>query len=265
MKKVLSVLLSLIFMLGILALPAEAASTNTESTLYNNVPKTIKINGTTFNGTYNSKSKKITYKANKSYHEDFEDLENTFSYVMAYETSVTGVNADFQSTWDETTKFLSIVFNDMIRTGKIKTIKFDCGKRNGYSQGFSWNFQTKNNLVTRLTFGVEEGGGEAWDYSYDQKGNLKKIANSYGDSYKINQKDNQITTIEYYTYDQVREVITKHYNENDAEYYHGIWGMLYVNIEKDQDNHIFSISETVKYSNKKTHSTPTVKFTYMKI
>lgn len=267
MKRILSTLLSLIFMLGVIALPAGAASANAESTLCNNVPKTIQVNGATFNGTYNSKSKKLTYKVNQSYYEDFTfGLYNVFAYIMDYQSSVTGINGEFQSTPDETTRFLSIVFNDMIRTGKIKTIKFDYGKWNGYPQGCSFDFTFKNNHVTSMAFNVEEGGSEVWNYSYDQKGNLKKITYLLDETsyHKINQKNNQITTIEYYENSQIKERITMHYGGYDC-YFQGSYGFLEAKIEKDKDNNISSISETVTYDNGVSRSTPTVKFTYMKI
>lgn len=272
MKKLVSFLLSLILVLGLVAIPAGAVSTNAESTLYNDVPKTIQVNGATFNGTYNSKSKKLTYKVNKSNYEDFDPLGlyNIFAWIMRYQSSVIGINSDFTTIPEEYIQFFSIAFNDMIRTGKIKTIKFDFGTWHGNPQGYSFVFQTKNNHVTRMDFNVEEGGGEPYFYSYDQKGNLRKITYGLDETsyYKINQKDDRITTIVYYENNRVKEIITPEYNADgvlESTNFAGNYSMLDFNGVTDNNKNIISASETVTYDNGVSKSTPTVKFTYMKI
>lgn len=269
MKKFLSILLSLLFVCSmVVVVPAGA-----ESKLYNNVPKTIKVNGTTFTGTYNAKSKQLTYKSNKKYYEDFEiGMYDVFAYAMKYQSSDTDININFGvlPECNNTLILLSVAFNDMVRTGKIRKIKFDYGKLNGYAQGWEFVFKSKNNHTTQMSFNVEEAGGETWNYSYDKQGNIKKISEVIsGDYIKVNQKDGKISSIVYYSndqavmiwtptsYDQYGNIGNYQYQGDDADY---TWSS-----EIDSNNNLSSISETITYSNGKVQSTPKVEFTYMKI
>lgn len=268
MKKFLSILLSLLFVCSmVFVVPAGA-----ESKLYNDVPNTIKVNGTTFTGTYNAKSKQLTYKSNKKYYEDFEiGLYNIFAYAMQYQSSDNIINQNMLfPEYNNTLVLLSIAFNDMVRTGKIRKIKFDYGKLDGYAQGWELVFKSKNNHTTQMSFNVEEAGGETWNYSYDKQGNIKKISEVIsGDYIKVNQKDGKISSIVYYSNDQATLILTptaydqsgyiSTYNAHgdDTDYK---WSS-----ETDSDNNLSSISETITYSNGKVQSTPKVEFTYMKI
>lgn len=121
-----------------------------------------------------------------------------------------------------------------------------------------------------MDFNVEEGGGEPYFYSYDKKGNLRKITYGLDETsyYKINQKDDRITTIDYYENNRVKEIITPEYNADGAlesTTFAGNYSMLDFNRVTDNNKNIISASETVTYENGVSKSTPTVKFTYMKI
>ncbi len=269
MKKVLLLVLSLLFVCSmVFVVPAGA-----ESKLYNDVPKTIKVNGTTFTGTYNAKSKQLTYKSDKKYYEDFDiGMYNVFAYAMKYQSSDTDINWNFGTfhEYNDTLTLLSVAFNDMVRTGKIRKIKFDYGKLDGYAQGWELIFKSKNNHTTQMSFNVEEDGGETWNYSYDKQGNIKKISEEIsGDYIKVNQKEGKISSIIYYSndqavliltptaYDQYGDISTYNAQGDDTDYK---WSS-----ETDSNNNLSSISETITYNNGKVQSTPKVEFTYMKI
>lgn len=187
MKKVISIILSLVMNLGLLTvLPAYA-----QSSLINKVPKTIKIGGTTLTGTYNAKTKTLTYRANNQ-GRDYEPIYVTAALAQA--STDTKVNRDFAAIDPE----VGLVFNDMIRSGKIKKLNvYFRNKGEDFDRGNEYTFKTKNGKVTMEDSNMIEGDGYSYKYTYDTSGNIIKFETLGAGGYltTINHSGDRITSM----------------------------------------------------------------------
>lgn len=232
MKKVLSVLLSLIFMLGILAVPTTA-----QGNYSNKVPKTViwyieKVGietriaylekETQLTASYNASKKELTYNANRDNAGDNLTSEALF-IGMASASTDTKLNQDYArcgytaamnssndfsdkeyalGTYSLRDKIIitGVVINDSIRTGKIQKLIINFG-----TYRIIMTFTTKGNHVTEMTYTDEIPDETAsvsnwkFEYSYDSNGNIIKIEqNYYPYKYEITvqHRNNQITLID---------------------------------------------------------------------
>lgn len=267
MKKTVSILLSLVFVLSmLLAVPAGAATK-----LNNSIPKTIKMGNITYTGSYNSKNKTLTYKSNTNDEDSPVAVYEFLILAMTINTTDTKINQDFCDLVDDEIDLLSLAFNDMVRTGKIKKIIINSGKNlYGNKIGFEFQFKTKNNHVTSMDFVVYEAGGESFSYSYDSNGNIKKITDTISeDTWQIYTSNGQISSISRSAYYNSRNHQFNYVPEyNDKGYIKSnntMSGAIYLDGNCNKDGNLEWASKEVKYDNGKTVASPKVTFTYMKI
>lgn len=252
MKKIISVLLSLILCLGcIIAVPASAASQ-----LDNRVPKTIKIGNGTLTGTYNSKNKTLTYKG-KPGNSDVPDYIFLI-YALKECSTDTQINRDFtQLILENDAEFFQLAFNDMIRTGKIKTIKIN---------GMEFVFKTKNNHVTSMSYNMDEAGGDDYRFTYDKNGNIKRITETIAeDEYIINHSNNRLGSISIQYGDGSSSKITPQFNDNGIIVGNNVADKTNLDGDYNEDGTLQWCSKQVVYDTGKVLQSPKVYFTYMKI
>lgn len=267
MKKTVSILLSLVFMLSmLLAVPAGAATK-----LNNYIPKTIKMGNITYTGSYNSKNKTLTYNANKSDTSSAVPVYEFLIDAMTQNTTDTSINQDFCDLVDDELDIISLAFNDMVRTGKIKKIIINRGKKH---YNYEFLFKTKNNHVTNITFNYSEGDGagdgEGYTYSYDSKGNVKEIILDVAcEAFIVTNGNNMISSVskygDIYGSAQLEYKITPNYNEKGYVIGNNTTVETYWDGDLDDNGNLKWSSKQFVDDNGKTITSPKVTFTYMKI
>lgn len=254
MKKVLSVLLSLIFMLGILAIPATA-----QGNYSNKVPKTVtwyyeKVGietrigylekNTQFTANYNTSKKELIYNISFD-NNGINDLLEAIYIGLASASTDTKINQDYarcaymdsmnpedNDPYNDSYDYLKrqmidtgVVINDSIRTGKIQKLIIKMGDdTNDPINHCTMTFATKGNHVTEMAISGFYNG--TFKYSYDSNGNITQIESTYGKIYTITiqHKENQVTLIQgenpyaVFSKDEIVSYIPKYDNSGNLTY-----------------------------------------------
>jgi len=191
------VFLSLLFAVSLLtALPACA-----QGSLMNQVPKAIQIGNHTLTGTYNAKTKTLSYTYETRTVKDVlvEGQDKLVDLALLACSTDTKINRDFATYSMNFSNDLNpegLAFNDMIRSGKIKKITIHW--KDGYSpydQGFTYQFTRKNGRITRIEERIEEAEGYDYSYMYDKAGNVQNIKCSTYNTATIKAANNKISSI----------------------------------------------------------------------